>query len=883
MTQYPTVSCIMITRNRRRFVALAIWYFLRQDYPSRQLVVVDDGEDSIADLIPQDGRIRYIRLEQCAPLGTRRNIACRQGSGELIAHWDDDTWYSTRRLSSQVVQFCKAGAEIGYLTHVLHYQPVTGQVWHYDAAGQVEAWLYSNSLIYRRSYWQTCPFPETHSSAVSHWMRTGPSRSVFVQDGSSLMVTLVHGGSSNVPNPADPRWQRRSFPELSRVLEADLECYAGQRTDVRPLAPTPLTLAATFMVYDGYGSMAEYLALGMARAGAEVQILPFRIDATALSAEFQALWQRSRPNPQGIVLCHAWWGENLARFGSAQELFIKTVWETSRLPADWPARLNRATAVIVPSQFTAQVLRASGVTVPIEVVYEGIDPDIYRYQERAERFGLTTLVVGVLAPRKNIQAAVAAWKSAFADDPQARLIIKARFQLQPFVPDDPRIQVVDTNDPTRGIARWYYQADVLLALGNEGFGLPLVEGMATGLPVVALDSEAQAEICTQADGLVLPVRPARWEEVQDPSCGPCGVRAIPSVADAARQLRWVAEHRREARVMGQGAAAWAREQRNVWNMGPAVLDVMERHLRSTRPLRRTWALWTPGNAGGLEARFYAAQLAAVTAFARLHEQPCAAWRAQTLHVQHSPNAVDEVELAQQLQRARQKGIPVLVTEHAVAETAAAWEQQADVLVASTRRGVERLKARWPHKQVELLLPGCHPWRPARRPRRGRTLAVIGQPALKQGLSPLLAALRAHSGTELLVFTPSPPCEQELQALPVRWTALPSADAGLLEQLGTAADVVVFWYDDSPYVSTSYFARIALASGVPVLSSRAAVFADLAGAVFQPEDLAAGLEELLTHPALGVELADAARAYCEKTPWKQVAEQHLALWRMLISA
>ena len=51
----------MPTYNRRPFVPHAIEYFLRQDYENKELIVVDDGTDSISDLIPHDDRIRYIR------------------------------------------------------------------------------------------------------------------------------------------------------------------------------------------------------------------------------------------------------------------------------------------------------------------------------------------------------------------------------------------------------------------------------------------------------------------------------------------------------------------------------------------------------------------------------------------------------------------------------------------------------------------------------------------------------------------------------------------------------------------------------------------------------------------------------------------------------
>ena len=53
----------MPTHNRRPFVAQAIVYFLRQDYPNRELIIVDDGTDPVADLIPDDPRIRYLHQE----------------------------------------------------------------------------------------------------------------------------------------------------------------------------------------------------------------------------------------------------------------------------------------------------------------------------------------------------------------------------------------------------------------------------------------------------------------------------------------------------------------------------------------------------------------------------------------------------------------------------------------------------------------------------------------------------------------------------------------------------------------------------------------------------------------------------------------------------
>jgi hypothetical protein len=61
MTPIPQISCLMPTADRRAFVPLAIRYFLAQDYPEKELIIVDDGADSVADLVPDDAA--YSRLK----------------------------------------------------------------------------------------------------------------------------------------------------------------------------------------------------------------------------------------------------------------------------------------------------------------------------------------------------------------------------------------------------------------------------------------------------------------------------------------------------------------------------------------------------------------------------------------------------------------------------------------------------------------------------------------------------------------------------------------------------------------------------------------------------------------------------------------------------
>ena len=152
-------------------------------------------------------------------------------------------------------------------------------------------------------------------------------------------------------------------------------------------------------------------------------------------------------------------------------------------------------------------------------------------------------------------------------------MVKLRYNYQNYTLDDPRITetYVDRAEPTRGILPYYQQADVLLALGSEGFGLPLVEGMATGLPVIVLDAAGQADVVADAAGAVLPVHPVATK--QDKAAGgEHGDPAAPRGRSAALGGRQPQRSPR-ARPCGVGVGA---PVANVWAKGAAVIDLIER-------------------------------------------------------------------------------------------------------------------------------------------------------------------------------------------------------------------------------------------------------------------------------------------------------------------
>jgi len=904
----PLVSCVLPTRDRPAFVAQAVRYFLRQDYPARELLVVDSGETPVR--LPSDARIRHLRPDRSLALGAARNLGCAESRGELLAHWDDDDWIGAERLSRQVDAICRADAHACGLASLLYYRPRHGDAWRYAPVAGDGPFLAGGTLLYRRRAWAAAPFPDTGLGEDAAFVAGLDRRRLLALPDDGWYVALLHDGNTAPKNLADPRWAPASLDEVARRIEPDRRFYAAVRAGRlgawqpsppagaarghAPVAGGPaavapatdaVTIAGDVLVYDGLGSMAEYAARGLARAGADVRLAPIRLDTAALAADTVRLL--ARPAGDGPLLYWSWPRPELAAYLRRPELFVRTAWESSRLPGDWPGLLNRARAVVVPSTYVADACRASGVTAPLAVVPDGVDPAVHGYQRRPERAGVTTLVVGTLIARKHMAEAVAAWGRAFAGDPEARLLVKARFNAGRLASADPRIRVVDSDEPTRGLAGWYGQADVLLALGNEGFGLPLVEGMATGLPVVALHSEGQADVCREAGERVLSVPPKGFAVYDDPRYGRCGLAAVPDVDAVAARLRWVADHREEARDLGRAASDWALRQRNVWAMGPAVLHVMERHARPPRALRRPRTLWVSSWERRCGVGEYTAELLrALPGGVRVTARPPERHGLRLLHVQHEDGLFDDAVLAGHLESV---DAPVVVTEHSVWPQARAWERRADVLVALTDHGAAMLRGRAAGRRVVRLPHGCPGWFPPRKATRGRVIGSFGFLEAHKGLAALLEVVRALPGSELVLYSHArtPTLARDFakaaEGLAVRWTDAFLPVETVARRLAAECDVLVFWYDEVPHASASGAARVGLATGVPVLTSPTGWFADLRDVTYQPADVMEGVRRLLDDSALRATLSTAARDFCSQHAWRRVAAEHLTLWQSVESA
>ena len=186
---------------------------------------------------------------------------------------------------------------------------------------------------------------------------------------------------------------------------------------------------------------------------------------------------------------------------------------------DYPALVSahaaRADRIIVPSAFTADQV-VSRLRVPADrVVRCTPGAPAWTRRRRWPESGYI-LFIGTLEPRKNLSGLLSAYERLLARNQAApRLVVAGRatptsgdlvarlgraplagrVDYRGYVPDSER----------RGL---YEGADVLVIPSlNEGFGLPALEAMVAGVPVIAANRGALPEILADAGQLVDPADP----------------------------------------------------------------------------------------------------------------------------------------------------------------------------------------------------------------------------------------------------------------------------------------------------------------------------------------------------------------------------------------
>ena len=248
-----------------------------------------------------------------------------------------------------------------------------------------------------------------------------------------------------------------------------------------------------------------------------------------------------------------------------------TMFESTRLPFLWTDILNSGQAVVVPSRWQVDTLRDSGVTVPVTVAPLGVSKS-FTMQERTQGRPYTFLTVADRGTRRGWDKAGFAFMRAFGDDPNYRLLLKAR-KDNPFpgVQND-NIHFIKADLTDIEMNALYGQADCMVWPGREGFGLPPREFAATGGTSIALNWGGTADDLPQWG---LPIKVAGMVSAWKSHSKYEGVGqwADPDVDDLATTMLHVAANRDFYRERARQQAAFVRLKYQWSTFSETVLEV----------------------------------------------------------------------------------------------------------------------------------------------------------------------------------------------------------------------------------------------------------------------------------------------------------------------
>lgn len=230
-------------------------------------------------------------------------------------------------------------------------------------------------------------------------------------------------------------------------------------------------------------------------------------------------------------LRHQWppdWGPTRGRY-----LLIQP-WEFGSLPQSWidPIR-TQVTEVWAYSNFVRDTYIRSGIpSERIQVMPLGVNPELFSEvgptMDLPGSGSFRMAFVGGTIPRKGIDLLLQAFTQEFKGNEPVSLIIKdfspntlyqdysIRNQIQTLRQQShPNLFYLSDNWPEAKMAAFYRSIDLLVhPYRGEGFGLPIVEAMATGKPVVVTGFGPSLDFCTPETAYLIHADLARGPKAQ---------------------------------------------------------------------------------------------------------------------------------------------------------------------------------------------------------------------------------------------------------------------------------------------------------------------------------------------------------------------------------
>jgi len=188
----PPVSCILVTRDRPAFFRQALRCFSSQDYPNKEVIVVDDGMRPVERLCAAMPCVTYIRRPSPTSTGTKLNIGIETARGDILQKLDDDDFYAPGFLSAAVARLQRAQREDALVAWCCFLVLIARERRLYFSG---HGWKAGGTLCFRRSLWKRHPFRDMYGSSDSWFIRDNQPSLERVCDAKQYLL-VRHGANT---------------------------------------------------------------------------------------------------------------------------------------------------------------------------------------------------------------------------------------------------------------------------------------------------------------------------------------------------------------------------------------------------------------------------------------------------------------------------------------------------------------------------------------------------------------------------------------------------------------------------------------------------------------------------------------------------------------
>jgi glycosyltransferase involved in cell wall biosynthesis len=243
---------------------------------------------------------------------------------------------------------------------------------------------------------------------------------------------------------------------------------------------------------------------------------------------------------------------------------IMTMFESDKIPEDWPDYLDMADEVIVPSKWCADTFARAGIKAT--VVPLGYNDRVFSYIDRPvpvkDGKPFTFIHYNSFNIRKGFFEVFEAFTKEFGSNEPVRLILKTT-NRKPPIPimwtEYPNVEVVTGELPEAELVKLLGRSNCMVYPSRgEGFGITPLEAMATGLPAIVPNAHGISEYFNANYMLEVKAEercPGLYARFKGQDVGEM---VICDVADLRRQMRHAYNNQAEMHELGRSASEYVK-------------------------------------------------------------------------------------------------------------------------------------------------------------------------------------------------------------------------------------------------------------------------------------------------------------------------------------